>query len=186
MWPGCQREKANPENPASKWCLEHRRSASYERHRRYWQQPRVQALRQRYRHRYYQQQSVQERERIRRRRRRHYRQDPNFRKRRLEKVRRYRWQHPERIRAYHQRLREVSLLFLGRQVKVAPIDGPPIRKDVCADCGRVRQHGQRAFQLHHTRYDAADPLKHTVELCVACHQRRHARARKRAQRRNGP
>ncbi|MGI0041848.1 MAG: hypothetical protein ACRD94_07790 [Nitrosopumilaceae archaeon] len=42
------------------------------------------------------------------------------------------------------------------------------RKGKCLDCGKVG-----LTNMHHTKYDENNPLLHTIELCVGCHQRQH-------------
>ena len=43
----------------------------------------------------------------------------------------------------------------------------PIRKGICENCGKRKK---RTY-LHHKKYDDANPLEHTIELCFRCHAR---------------
>ena len=46
------------------------------------------------------------------------------------------------------------------------------RTGFCSNCGRVGK-----THLHHDQYDEANPLAHTVELCMSCHMKETWRAK---------
>ncbi len=64
----------------------------------------------------------------------------------------------------HKRL----ITFKGKQIMLK--ERPRI--GVCTNC-----HEERLTNLHHEQYDEANPLAHTVELCVPCHNSEHKRLR---------
>lgn len=45
-----------------------------------------------------------------------------------------------------------------------------LRTGVCKDCGKIAQG--RRHDMHHEGYDT-NPLANLVELCKACHAKRH-------------
>lgn len=50
----------------------------------------------------------------------------------------------------------------------------PVRTGICSLCERSVARGEiKRTNLHHKEYDEADPLAHTVELCVGCHSKIH-------------
>ena len=82
--------------------------------------------------------------------------------------RQYRQDNKEKIRELGKR----RLRFLGPQITINPI-----RIGVCSFCERSIEKGEiKQTQLHHTKYDLTNPLKHTIELCVRCHRRQHAKS----------
>lgn len=96
-------------------------------------------------------------------------------------LRAYRASYPEKTRAYGRRYRQRNLEKekardqarvwpQGRQVRLS--HNP--RTGVCQRCGRKIGEGIKRTNMHHERYDPADALAHTIELCVACHNQRHA------------
>jgi len=77
----------------------------------------------------------------------------------------YRETHKDLIRKLSKR----RMRFLGPQITI-----DPVRIGVCSFCGRSTEKREiKQTQLHHTKYDLSDPLKHTIELCVRCHRREH-------------
>lgn len=53
------------------------------------------------------------------------------------------------------------------------------RKGVCSKCLRSIERGEiKRTCMHHEKYDAANPLANTIELCSSCHRKRHAELRK--------
>lgn len=62
-----------------------------------------------------------------------------------------------------------KIKFLGKQIHI----GVNPRKGICSKCGRRVGEQITRTNMHHERYDPTDLLKHTIELCVACHVRIH-------------
>ena len=65
--------------------------------------------------------------------------------------------------------------FLGKSILLK--ENP--RTGVCTNCGR-KYPGElkRQTSMHHETYDRQNPLEHTVELCVSCHNKlRNSKAR---------
>lgn len=52
------------------------------------------------------------------------------------------------------------ILFRGKRVYLK--ENP--RKGFCMKCGKTGK-----TNIHHEKYDDADPLKYIVELCISCH-----------------
>ncbi len=80
---------------------------------------------------------------------------------------RWRQAHPDAVRAAQRELRRRQITF---QNKALTLPENP-RMGICARCGDPAASRQHA--LHHERYDPADPLAHTTELCARCHAREH-------------
>lgn len=89
--------------------------------------------------------------------------------------------HPEKQREYSARYcakyperRKATLKkqvsFMGKRIRLK--FNP--RKGVCQECGRSVSKGEiKQTLIHHLKYDTTDPLKHTVELCLSCHFKKH-------------
>jgi hypothetical protein len=61
--------------------------------------------------------------------------------------------------------------YKGTQFKV----GFKPRKGICSKCGAKVGIDCKKTCLHHIKYHDDDILKDTIELCVACHRKTHAR-----------
>lgn len=93
----------------------------------------------------------------------------------------YRAKNPEKQREYDARYcakyperRKETLrkrvMFMGKDVRLK--FNP--RKGVCQECGRSVSKGEiKRTLIHHLKYDTTDPLKHTIELCLSCHFKKH-------------
>jgi hypothetical protein len=83
---------------------------------------------------------------------------------------RYRERHPEKIKALNDKWNKINqgIRFKGKQI---PLPENP-RIGICTICGK-----EGNTNLHHTKYDPKDPLAHTVELCIKCHNDQHPRGR---------
>lgn len=83
-----------------------------------------------------------------------------------EKVKSYnKWYnetHQDKLKALAHTRNTQRITFKGKQVD---LDYNP-RSGVCNKC---RKTGYT--HLHHEKYDELDPLKHTIELCVGCHNK---------------
>lgn len=95
-----------------------------------------------------------------------------------EKVRakslRWRQKHPEKSKEHTARYRGRLLNFKGKFIWL-PFNP---RTGICSKCGRSVSKGEiKVTNLHHTQYDESDPLAHTIELCVDCHNREDPRVR---------
>lgn len=66
-----------------------------------------------------------------------------------------------------------SLTFLGKRVYLTK--NP--RAGVCTACGKIRQPGERQFEMHHDEYVEGAPLERTRELCTACHNLEHSKSK---------
>lgn len=76
----------------------------------------------------------------------------------------------ERNKLNHGRL----LRFKGKHVWLSY--NPRI--GICAECHRsVHETEIKVTNLHHFKYDDLDPLAHTIELCVDCHNKLDPRPR---------
>ena len=93
-----------------------------------------------------------------------------WRLRNKEKVKEYNKQYnknnPERLKKLAHKRNTQRIRFKGPQID---LDYNP-RIGVCNKCRYVGQ-----THLHHEKYDESNPLKHTIELCISCHnkERRH-------------
>jgi len=48
------------------------------------------------------------------------------------------------------------------------------RIGICSKCGKSVKKGEiKRTNLHHLKYDPKNPLNHTIELCVGCHNKIH-------------
>ena len=98
---------------------------------------------------------------------------PEFKAKKSERDRKYRITHAEekreRDRLYHLRNRDKHLqIFRNRitfQNKQIQLDFNP-RTGKCSQCGSVGR-----TDLHHIKYDPANPLANTIELCIPCHRK---------------
>ncbi len=64
------------------------------------------------------------------------------------------------------------IMFNGKWIL---LDHNP-RKGICLKCKKsIANNEIKKTDMHHKKYDKANPLRYTVELCVSCHDklRRH-------------
>jgi len=55
----------------------------------------------------------------------------------------------------------------------------PIRTNICSQCGKSHPKDlTRQTILHHEKYDGANPLKNTLEVCLSCHNIIHNEKRR--------
>ena len=86
------------------------------------------------------------------------------------------YKNKEKTRGYEKDRASRSIDFLGERITF-PFS---IRDNVCSDCGkRYPEELKQQTRLHHEKYDAENPLAHTIELCHSCHRKLHASKRKR-------
>ena len=65
---------------------------------------------------------------------------------------------------------ERRLTYKGKQVM---LDKNP-RIGICSECYRSVHTGEiKRTNMHHIEYDDSDVLAHTIELCAACHRKKH-------------
>ena len=76
----------------------------------------------------------------------------------------YRQTHKEKIAQSQKQYNKRKIKFKGKSMI---LDHEP-RIGICSNCGKEGQ-----TNLHHTKYDSNNPLKHTRELCVGCHRLVH-------------
>lgn len=79
----------------------------------------------------------------------------------LENERRFRRKHPH---YFKEKYTGRTVRFKGKRVWLK--ENP--RKGICTDCGKPGR-----TLLHHIKYDKSNPLAHTIELCIGCHNRQH-------------
>ncbi len=61
-----------------------------------------------------------------------------------------------------------KIKFLGKHILLK--ENP--RTNVCTKCGRKYPEDlKQQTSMHHEKYDLEDPLAHTTELCVFCHNK---------------
>jgi len=77
--------------------------------------------------------------------------------------------HPEQVKANrdiqnHKRDFKKLICFKGKKIM---LKSRP-RTGICSKCGKIG-----LTNLHHEQYDESNPLLHTVELCVGCHNHAH-------------
>jgi len=83
----------------------------------------------------------------------------------------------ERYHSHFQQWRENNpdynrsrINFKGRNVQLDHIP----RIGICSQCQRTIESGEiKTTNIHHTKYDPNNPLNHTRELCVRCHNYIH-------------
>ncbi len=64
-----------------------------------------------------------------------------------------------------------KIRFKGKRIQ---LDHNP-RTGTCSNCGKTVESGEiKRTAMHHKKYDEANPLAHTVELCISCHTKFHA------------
>ncbi len=83
------------------------------------------------------------------------------------------YSHPEQSKAnrdIQNPKRDHKRLFTFKDKQIMHSVRP--RTGICTNC-----HEERLTNLHHTKYDEVNPLAHTVELCVPCHNSEHKRLR---------
>ena len=87
---------------------------------------------------------------------------------RMQHQREYRAKHPE---AYEESKRRALLYTpIGRKVSFKR----RVRTGYCSRCSNNIHDGScKRTALHHIQYHDDDPLKDTIELCGACHLKRH-------------
>lgn len=87
---------------------------------------------------------------------------------------RYRERHPEKIKELQEKRKGKGIRFKDKWVR---LDHVP-RIGICAECHKSIDKGEiKITNLHHFKYDKSDPLAHTVELCVDCHNNKEPRKR---------
>lgn len=74
----------------------------------------------------------------------------------------YRKEHPEYDIKTHAKWNQRLLRFKNKRIT---LEQNP-RTGVCSIC---RKQGKT--DMHHLQYDENDPLAHTIELCVPCHNK---------------
>jgi hypothetical protein len=57
----------------------------------------------------------------------------------------------------------------NKRLKINP------RKGVCSLCGAMKGIDCKRTAMHHLIYDESDPLANTIELCLSCHMKEHAK-----------
>lgn len=73
-------------------------------------------------------------------------------------------------RLAHPGCNQKRVKFLGKNIT---LDRNP-RLGICSECGRSVKSGEiRRTGMHHDKYDPTDVLRHTRELCTACHLKVH-------------
>ena len=86
----------------------------------------------------------------------------------------YRDSHPEKIKLQREKAVGRHLRFKGKHVWLSY--NPRI--GICSQCHRSVVKGEiKITNLHHFKYDEQDPLAHTIELCVKCHNELEPRNR---------
>ncbi len=93
----------------------------------------------------------------------------NNKEQRLQYTRDYREKNRDKVRAYNHENNKKRIKFKG---KTLCIDHNP-RSGKCTKCDRT----DMLTNMHHTQYDESDPVAHTIELCVPCHNSEHKRLR---------
>jgi len=87
-----------------------------------------------------------------------------------DRSKQWRKNNPERQASYKGRL----IRFKGKHIWLS--HNPRI--GICAECHKSVHDGEiKITNLHHFKYDETDPLAHTIELCVDCHNQKEPRAR---------
>jgi len=77
---------------------------------------------------------------------------------------------PEKIKELNAKYNPRKIVFKDKRILLK--ENP--RKGICHDCGRsVSKKEIQVTNMHHEKYDENDPLAHTVELCAACHWKKH-------------
>jgi len=87
----------------------------------------------------------------------------------------YKITNPEIIKRLNAKFNPRKLVFGEERIQ---LDHNP-RKGICSNCKRRVSKGEiKTTNIHHEKYDPKKVLAHTVELCVRCHNRRHAELRR--------
>jgi len=95
----------------------------------------------------------------------------------FERVKLWRKNNPEIIKAQRKKSRVNRVLILGKGVCFK--ENP--RTNVCSICGRrYPEELKRQTSIHHYKYDPENLLAHTVELCTSCHAKDHMRMGRKA------
>jgi hypothetical protein len=61
------------------------------------------------------------------------------------------------------------LVYKGKRIMLK--EDP--RYGICQLCGAVKGTDCKITVMHHMKYHDDDPLRDTIEVCVACHARQH-------------
>lgn len=84
----------------------------------------------------------------------------------LSYVKKYTMENKEKVAAYQHNYQLQSIKFKGKSIHTDHI----VRKGSCQNCGKTG-----LTNMHHTQYDSNNPLAHTIELCISCHNKEHGR-----------
>jgi len=90
------------------------------------------------------------------------------------RAQRYRDVNKDKIKERNKKYQGRLIRFKGKHIWLS--HNPRI--GICAECHRRVDRGEiNITNLHHFKYDEKDPLAHTIELCVDCHNKMDPRSR---------
>ena len=88
----------------------------------------------------------------------------------LSYVKKYNRNNSEKVATRQHQYTLQKIRFGGKQIRTNEV----VRTGKCSKCLRRVEDGEiKVTHMHHEQYDSNNPLAHTIELCVRCHNKEH-------------